>query len=96
MGVPGGMGVVRSMAGSLLWLRRDPGTTAGAATAGLSVKSSSKHKNWTSVSHYTNSSKYGCKSVSIVLKTKKQQSLLKHQEINLHIAHFGNVLVRSL
>lgn len=38
--VPGGTGVVRSMAGSLLWLRRDPGTTADAATAGLSVKSS--------------------------------------------------------
>lgn len=40
VGVLGGTGVVRSMAGSLLWLRCDPGTTADAATAGLSVKSS--------------------------------------------------------
>lgn len=38
--VPGGTGVVRSTAGSLLWLRRDPGTTADASTGGLSVKSS--------------------------------------------------------
>lgn len=35
-----GMGVVRSMAGSLLWLHCDPGTTADVATAGLSVKNS--------------------------------------------------------
>lgn len=40
MGVPVDMGAVRSMAGSLLWLHRDPGTTADAATAGLSAKSS--------------------------------------------------------
>lgn len=40
VGVLEGMGVVRSMAGSLLWLRRDPGTTADVATAGLSLKSS--------------------------------------------------------
>lgn len=40
VGVLGGMGVVRSMAGSLLWLRCDPGTTADAATADLSLKSS--------------------------------------------------------
>lgn len=46
-GVLGGMGVVRSMAGSLLWLRCDPGTTADAVTAGLSLKSSSEHTNWT-------------------------------------------------
>lgn len=44
VGVPGGMGVVRSMAGSLLWLRRGLGTTADAATAGLSVRSSLKEK----------------------------------------------------
>lgn len=37
---PGRTGAVRSTAGSPLWLRRDPGTTAGAATACLSVKSS--------------------------------------------------------
>jgi len=48
----GGMGVGRSMAGSLLWRRRDPGTVADAATAGLSVKSSSKHTNWTWVIIY--------------------------------------------
>lgn len=39
-GVLGDMGAVRSMAGSLLSLRCDPGTTADAARAGLSVKSS--------------------------------------------------------
>lgn len=38
--VPGGTGVVRSTAGSPLWLRCGLGTTADAATAGLSVKSS--------------------------------------------------------
>lgn len=40
VGVLEGTGVARSTAGSLLWLRCDPGTTADAATAGLSVKSS--------------------------------------------------------
>lgn len=40
VGAPADMGVVRSMAGSLLWLRCDPGTTADAAAAGLCVKSS--------------------------------------------------------
>lgn len=43
-GVPGDMGAVRSTAGSLLSLRCDPGTTAYAARAGLSVKSSVKDK----------------------------------------------------
>lgn len=46
-GAPGRTGAVRSTAGSPLWLRRDPGTTAGAATACLSVKSSSKQTTWT-------------------------------------------------
>lgn len=40
VGVLGGTGGVRSTAGSLLWLRCDPGTTVDAATAGLCVKSS--------------------------------------------------------
>lgn len=43
--VLGDMGVVHNMAGSLLWLHCGLGTTADAATAGLSVKSSLKHKN---------------------------------------------------
>lgn len=40
VGVLVDMGVVRSMAGSLLWQRRDPDTTADVATAGLCVKNS--------------------------------------------------------
>lgn len=40
VGLPGGTGGGRSTAGSLLWLRRDPGTIADVATAGLSAKSS--------------------------------------------------------
>lgn len=44
VGVLGDMGVVRNRAGSLLWLRRAPGTTADVATVGLCAKSSSKDK----------------------------------------------------
>lgn len=40
--VPGGTGVVRSTAGSLLWVRCDPGTTADVAAAGLCVRNSSR------------------------------------------------------
>lgn len=42
-GVLGGTGVVRSTAGSLLWLHCDLGTTADAVAAGLSARSSSEH-----------------------------------------------------
>lgn len=44
VGVLVGMGVVRSRAGSLLWVHCDLGTTADAATADLFARSSSKHK----------------------------------------------------
>lgn len=64
-GVLGGMGVVRSMAGSRLWLRCDPGTTADAVTAGLSLKSSSEHTNWTWIKI-----QYGCNYISLVVKDK--------------------------
>lgn len=40
VGVLGDMGVVRNRAGSLLWLRRAPGTTADVAIVGLCVKNS--------------------------------------------------------
>lgn len=78
MGVLGGMGVVRSMAGSLLWLRCDLGTTADAVTAGLSVRSSLKHK----VDTVNKSHKFGGKSVLIVIKTSRNQppNLMCHPE----------------
>lgn len=44
VGVLEGTGGVRSMAGSLLWLRHDLGTIADAAAAGLSGRSSLKDK----------------------------------------------------
>lgn len=50
---PGGTDVVRSTAGSPLWLRCGPGTTADAAKAGLSVKSSLKNTNDTFIHQVT-------------------------------------------